>query len=253
MDVVLTDSQMEEKFKSIEERLEKLNEKSSTFAANNIDTLIKNAQYCLKVLKNDNIQIRDLKTLSRRFTAAVKSYRDDVATFVGLAGLRASSSNSPLYTEASEKLTSGNLIGAAMAINGQGTPSLVDKDLVAAMESIQRSLHRVEVILPSFLLTELQELEKQTGLVQIEQSIEDGGIVPKFNTAKKIGYDEVHSLEKRVAMILQENAVNLLSEEVERISSSMEADQGLFAEQNQNNNYFNTLGQNQNNGPTPNR
>lgn len=250
---VLSNEQMEEKFKSIEERLAKLNEKSSSFAADHIDALIKNAQYCLNVLKNDNIQIRDLKTMSRRFTAAVKSYRDDVNTFVGLAGLRMSSTNNQVYAEASEKLSTGDLIGATMAVNGQGQPSLVDKDLMAAMESVQRSLHRIEVILPSFMISELQQLEQQTGLVQIEQNLEDGGVVPKFNTAKKITYDEVSALEKRVAMILQENAVNLLNEEVEQIASSLESDPGLFAEQDQKNDYFKTLGQAQESTPGPKR
>ncbi|MDD4969750.1 MAG: hypothetical protein PHT07_10025 [Paludibacter sp.] len=217
-----------DKVKAIEERLNQLDAESSSFNTRQIDTLIKNAQWCLKVLKDENIQIRDLKTLSRRFAASVRVVRDEINTFVGLAGLRANSTGREQYVSAGERMNSGDLIGALSCINGAGAQSVNDPDLTASMDSVMRALRRVETILPTFMLTELKEIAAQTGLVQIEH--ENGEIITKFNVSKKISPEEMNALEKQVASIMNENAINLLQDEVERISASIADGQNLFNE-----------------------
>lgn len=218
------------KMSSIEERLNQLDAESNQIQTKQIDTLIKNAQWCLKVLKDENIQIRDLKTLSRRFVAGVSTLRDDISTFVGLAGLRANSTKNEQYSIACECMNNGDIIGAATCINGCGVSSVHDTDLIAAMDSIMRSLRRVENILPTFMLSELKVISEKTGLIQIEHDPESG-LVTKFNVAKKIGHEEISTLEKQIALILNENAINLLQEEVERISTSLHEEKSPFVSQ----------------------
>lgn len=226
---ILPDEEMLRKINSIEARLNQLDEDNSSIQTKQIDTLIKNAQWCLQVLKDENIQIRDLKTLARRFTSSVRTLRDDIGNFVGLAGLRANSTGNEQYTIACEHMKGGDLIAAMSSINGRCTPSVNDPDLIAAMDSIMRSLRRVEIMLPSFMLSELKEISQRTGLVQLEQDSEND-IVAKFNIAKKIGSNELNMLEKEIALILNENAISLLQEEVERITETI-ADGKKFANQ----------------------
>lgn len=227
---VMSDEKMVEKINSIEARLNQLDEESNSIQTKQIDTLIKNAQWCLQVLKDENIQIRDLKTLARRFTGSVRTLRDDISNFVGLAGLRANSTGNEQYVVACERMTSGDLIGAMSSINGRGTASVNDPDLIEGMDSVMRSLRRVETMLPTFMLSELKEISERTGLVQIERD-EQNGVVAKFNVAKKIGSNELAMLEKEIALILNENAINLLQDEVDRITESMAEGKSLFVGQ----------------------